>query len=162
MSAPPPTSAHYIQGGENWGSWDKIKVPWSKLKTNWKSLSYVQVVLFQNHRFLRQVAQNMKQDFIRFYMLSPCQTHVGNTKLILVWSSSPRRGRSFSLPTGHNKRSGHKKLSRNSLHIRMSHCRLKMVDEVEFWINCKRLAFLSSFSHWQVIQNKRPWCCAAA
>ena len=119
MSAPPPTSAHYIQGGENWGSWDKIKVPWSKLKTNWKSLSYVQVVLFQNHRFLRQVAQNMKQDFIRFYMLSPCQTHVGNTKLILVWSSSPRRGRSFSfsLPTGHNKRSGHKKLSRNSLHM---------------------------------------------
>ena len=37
----------------------------------------------------------------------------------------------------------------------MSHCRLKLVDGVEFWIVCKRLAFLSSFSHRQVIQNKR-------
>ena len=32
----------------------------------------------------------------------------------------------------------------------------------EFWVTCKWLAFLNSFSCLQVIQNKRPWCLAAA
>ena len=31
-----------------------------------------------------------------------------------------------------------------------------MVDGAEFWINCKRPAFLSSFSRLQVIQNSAP------
>ena len=37
-----------------------------------------------------------------------------------------------------------------------------MIDAAEFWINCKLPAFLSSFSHLQVIQNLAPstilWC----
>ena len=32
-----------------------------------------------------------------------------------------------------------------------------MVDGAEFWINCKRQAFLSSFSTLQVIQNSPPY-----
>ena len=35
-------------------------------------------------------------------------------------------------------------------------------DGTIFLISCKQPAFLSSFSHLQVIQNKRPWCSAAA
>ena len=35
--------------------------------------------------------------------------------------------------------------------IRMSHSCHTMVDGVKFWITYKRLSFLSSFSHWQVI-----------
>ena len=41
--------------------------------------------------------------------------------------------------------------------IRMHYCRIPATDGVEFWINCKRPAFFSSFSLLQVIQNKRPW-----
>ena len=37
--------------------------------------------------------------------------------------------------------------------IRMSHWRHTMVDGAEFWISCKRPAFLSVFSHLQMIQN---------
>ena len=46
--------------------------------------------------------------------------------------------------------------------IRMSHWRRRTTKGAEFWISCKRPAFLSSFSRLQVIQNKRPWCSAAA
>ena len=38
----------------------------------------------------------------------------------------------------------------------MSHWRHTMVDGAEFWISRQWLAFLSSFSHWQVIQNPAP------
>ena len=38
----------------------------------------------------------------------------------------------------------------------MSYWRHKMVDGTEFWISCKRPAFLSSFSRFQVIQNSAP------
>ena len=31
-----------------------------------------------------------------------------------------------------------------------------MVDGAEFWISCKRPAFLSSFSRLQVVQNSAP------
>ena len=48
------------------------------------------------------------------------------------------------------------------LSIRMHHCRIPATDGVEFWIICKRPAFLSSFSPLQLIQNKRPWCWDAA
>ena len=44
--------------------------------------------------------------------------------------------------------------------IRMSHWRRRTTEGAEFWITF--LAFLSSFSCLQVIQNKRPWCSAAA
>ena len=44
----------------------------------------------------------------------------------------------------------------------MQHCRIKATDGIEFWIRCKRPAFLSSFGLLQVIQNKRPWCWNAA
>ena len=44
----------------------------------------------------------------------------------------------------------------------MQHWRRPATDGAEFWISCKRPAFLSSFSRLQVIQNKRPWCSAAA
>ena len=47
------------------------------------------------------------------------------------------------------------------LPIWMSHWRHRTTEGAEFWITCKRLTFLSSFSDWQVIQNKHPWCCAA-
>ena len=50
----------------------------------------------------------------------------------------------------------------NPKSIRMQHCRIKATDGVEFWISCKRPAFLSSFGLLQVIQNKRPWCWNAA
>ena len=46
--------------------------------------------------------------------------------------------------------------------IRMQHWRPKATDGAEFWISCKRPAFLSTFSRLQMIQNKRPWCCGAA
>ena len=42
--------------------------------------------------------------------------------------------------------------------IRMQHCHIPATDGVEFWISCKRPAFLSSFGLLQVIQNKHPWC----
>ena len=32
----------------------------------------------------------------------------------------------------------------------------------EFWVTCRWLVFLSSFSHLPVFQNKRPWCLMAA
>ena len=35
-------------------------------------------------------------------------------------------------------------------------------SDILFWITCKQLAFLISFSCLQVIQNKHPWCSAAA
>ena len=38
----------------------------------------------------------------------------------------------------------------------MSHWLHMMVDGAEFWISCKRPAFLSSFSSLQVIQNLAP------
>ena len=41
--------------------------------------------------------------------------------------------------------------------IRMQHCRRPATDGAEFWISCKRPAFVSSFSRLQKIQNKRPW-----
>ena len=44
----------------------------------------------------------------------------------------------------------------------MQHWRYPATDGAEFWISCKWPAFLSSFSRLQVIQNKRPWCSAAA
>ena len=40
----------------------------------------------------------------------------------------------------------------------MQHCRIPATEGVEFWISCKRPAFLSSFGLLQVIQNKHPWC----
>ena len=48
------------------------------------------------------------------------------------------------------------------LWIRIQHWRRPATDGAEFWISCKRPAFLSSFSRLQVIQNKRPWCSAVA
>ena len=44
----------------------------------------------------------------------------------------------------------------------MQHWRRPATDGTEFWISCKRPAFLISFSRLQVIQNKRPLCWAAA
>ena len=38
----------------------------------------------------------------------------------------------------------------------MSHWRHTMVDGTKFWISYQWLAYLSSFSHWQVIQNSTP------
>ena len=40
--------------------------------------------------------------------------------------------------------------------IWMSHLRHTMVDGSKFWISYQRLAFLSSFSRWQLIQNLAP------
>jgi hypothetical protein len=40
--------------------------------------------------------------------------------------------------------------------IRMSHWHQQIVDSTEFWISCKRLAFLSTFSHLNMIQNSAP------
>ena len=45
--------------------------------------------------------------------------------------------------------------------IRM-HWRRPATDGAGLWISCKQPAFLSSFSHLQVIQNKRPLCSVAA
>ena len=45
--------------------------------------------------------------------------------------------------------------------IRMQHWCRPATDGAEFWISCKRPAFLSSFSRLQVIQNKCPRCSAA-
>ena len=45
---------------------------------------------------------------------------------------------------------------RHSFTIRMSHWHLQMVDGTEFWICCKWLAFLITFSRLQVIQNLAP------
>ena len=46
--------------------------------------------------------------------------------------------------------------------IRMSHWRQQMVDGTEHLISCDWLAFLSVFSHLQLIQNSAPsticWC----
>ena len=44
--------------------------------------------------------------------------------------------------------------------IRMSHWRPRTTEDAEFWITCKQLGFLISFSSLQVIQNKHPWCSA--
>ena len=44
----------------------------------------------------------------------------------------------------------------------MQHWPRPATDDTEFWISCKRPTFLSSLSCLQVIQNKRPWCWAAA
>ena len=55
-----------------------------------------------------------------------------------------------------------KHLITGPLLILMSHWRHRTTECVEFWITCKQLAFLSSFSRLRVIQNKRPWCSAAA
>ena len=38
----------------------------------------------------------------------------------------------------------------------------RTTEGAEFWITCKRLAFLSSFSHLQVIQNQCPLCLIVA
>ena len=47
--------------------------------------------------------------------------------------------------------------------IWMQHWRRRpATDGAEFWNSCKWPAFLSSFSCLQEIQNKRPWCSAAA
>ena len=46
--------------------------------------------------------------------------------------------------------------------IWMHYWRRPATDGAEFWISCTGPAFLSSFSHLQVIQNKRPWCWVAA
>ena len=46
--------------------------------------------------------------------------------------------------------------------IRMQHWRRPATDGAEFWISCKEPAFLSRFSHLQVIQNMRLWCSVAA
>ena len=47
-------------------------------------------------------------------------------------------------------------------YIRMSHWRQQMVDGAEHLISCHWLAFLSAFSHLQLIQNSAPsticWC----
>ena len=40
--------------------------------------------------------------------------------------------------------------------IRMSNLRHTMVDGAEFWISCKRPAYLSSFSRLQLIQKLAP------
>ena len=49
-----------------------------------------------------------------------------------------------------------------TIHIRMSHWRYMMVDGAKFWINYQRLAFLSIFCCWQLIQNSERsnivWC----
>ena len=46
--------------------------------------------------------------------------------------------------------------------IQMLHWRHTMVDGTKFLISYQRLAFLSSFSSWQLIQNLAPsiivWC----
>ena len=44
----------------------------------------------------------------------------------------------------------------------MTHWNRRVTEGAEFWITCKRLAFLSNSSRLQVIQNKRPWCSAVA
>ena len=46
--------------------------------------------------------------------------------------------------------------------IWMQHWRHPATNGTEFWISCKRPAFLNSFSPLQVIQNERPRCLAAA
>ena len=48
------------------------------------------------------------------------------------------------------------------LYIWMQHCCPPATNGAEFWIICKRPAFLSSFSRLQEIQNKPPWCWDAA
>ena len=40
--------------------------------------------------------------------------------------------------------------------IQMSHWHCRTTEGTEFWITCERLAFLSSFSRLQVIQNAAP------
>ena len=40
--------------------------------------------------------------------------------------------------------------------ILMSHWRSRATKGAEFWISCKRPAFLSNFSHLQLIQNSAP------
>ena len=52
---------------------------------------------------------------------------------------------------------------RNNSRIWMQHCPIPATDGVEFWINCKRPAYLSCFSPLQVIQNTMRtnllnWC----
>ena len=54
-------------------------------------------------------------------------------------------------------------MSKNyQLSIQMQHWRRPATDGTEFWISCKQPAFLISFSHLQLIQNKRRWCSATA
>ena len=48
------------------------------------------------------------------------------------------------------------------LDIRISHWCSPTTEGAEFWIICKQLAFLSSFSCLQVIQIKQPRCSASA
>ena len=50
----------------------------------------------------------------------------------------------------------------NFVSIWMSHWCRRATEGAEFRNTCKWLAFLSSFSHLQVIQNKCPWCSASA
>ena len=40
--------------------------------------------------------------------------------------------------------------------IRMSHWRRQATEGTEFWISCKRPAFLSNFSHLRIIRNSAP------
>ena len=55
-----------------------------------------------------------------------------------------------------------RKLLYVSKHFRMSHWCQQMVDGAEHLISCDWLAFLSAFSHLQLIQNSAPsticWC----
>ena len=46
--------------------------------------------------------------------------------------------------------------------IRKSHWSRQTTENGKFWITCKRLALLNSFSSLQVIQNMRPWFMVAA
>ena len=47
-------------------------------------------------------------------------------------------------------------VSWKGMYIQMSHWGHMMVDGAKFWISCQPLAFLSSFSRWQLIQKPVP------
>ena len=80
-------------------------------------------------------------------------------QLVVCWSSHMRPKHEIlkNCPL-HSSTVDSKKESWSSFAIRMQHWRRPATDGAEFWISCKRPAFLSSFSRLQVIQNKRPWC----
>ena len=84
-------------------------------------------------------------------------------QLVVCWSSHMRPKHEIlkNCPL-HSSTVDSKKESWSSYAIRMQHWRRPATDGAEFWISCKRPVFLSSFSRLQVIQNKRPWCSAAA
>ena len=81
------------------------------------------------HRMFLQFTHNLKLRPFKFLHITNIQAYASMTKF---WPSTL-----FST-------------------IRMSHWRHTMVDVAKFWINCQRLAILSTLSCWQLIQNLTP------